>query len=113
MYHTHTAQTHRPARFGLLAISFGFFMVVLDTTVVNVALPHIQSGLGAGLSQLQQVVDGYSLVFASLLLTAGSLGDRLGGKRIFLLGLAVFTFTSALCRPIPRSAPDATGAGLT
>ncbi len=79
------------------AVSFALFMIMLDNTVVNVALPSIQQGLGAGLSQLQWVVNGYALTFAVLLLTGGKLADMLGRKRIFLLGLAVFTAASLAC----------------
>lgn len=81
----------------LAAICIGFFMVLLDSSVVNVALKKIQENLGADLSGLQWVVDGYALVFASLQLTTGALGDRLGSKRVFLAGLLVFTAASALC----------------
>jgi DHA2 family methylenomycin A resistance protein-like MFS transporter len=79
------------------ACCFGLFMVMLDNTIVNVALPSIQRELGASLTSLQLVVDAYILVFASLLLSAGALGDRYGRKRIFQLGLILFTIASALC----------------
>jgi len=79
------------------ACCFGLFMVMLDNTIVNVALPSIQRELGASVSGLQLVVDAYILVFASLLLTAGALGDRFGRKRVFLVGLVIFTVASALC----------------
>src|SRR5579871_3453456 len=81
----------------LLAICLGYFMVILDSTAVNVALPNIQHQLGGTVTELQWIVDGYLLVFASVLLTGGALGDRLGNKRIFLIGLALFTIASALC----------------
>ena len=83
------------------ACCFGLFMVMLDNTVVNVALPSIQRELEAGLSGLALVVDAYILVFASLLLTAGSLGDRFGRRRVFRAGLVVFTVSSALCGLAP------------
>jgi MFS family permease len=83
------------------ACCFGLFMVMLDNTIVNVALPSIQRELGAGVSGLQLVVDAYVLVFASLLLTAGSLGDRFGRRRVFRAGLVVFTASSALCGLAP------------
>jgi EmrB/QacA subfamily drug resistance transporter len=76
---------------------FALAMAMLDNTVVNVALPTISRELGAGVSGLQWIVDGYVLVFASLLLTGGIAGDRYGRKRTFLTGLAVFTIASALC----------------
>jgi EmrB/QacA subfamily drug resistance transporter len=81
----------------LLLISLATFMLLLDITVVNVALPDIQRDLDASLSSLQWVVDAYSLMLAALLLTAGSLGDRLGRRRVFSLGFGIFTFASFLC----------------
>jgi EmrB/QacA subfamily drug resistance transporter len=81
----------------LLTMCFALFMAMLDNTVVNVALPRLSSDLGAGVSGLQWIVDGYVLAFASLLLTGGILGDRYGRKRMFLTGLAVFTLSSLLC----------------
>ncbi|HET8638712.1 MAG TPA: MFS transporter [Solirubrobacterales bacterium] len=81
----------------LTLVSIATFMLLLDVTVVNVALPDIQRQLGASLSSLQWVVDAYSLMLASFLLTAGSLGDRLGRRRVFTLGFGVFTFASLLC----------------
>ena len=81
----------------LVLISIATFMLLLDITVVNVALPDIQRDLDASLSSLQWVVDAYSLMLAALLLTAGSLGDRLGRRRVFSLGFALFTFASFLC----------------
>jgi EmrB/QacA subfamily drug resistance transporter len=83
------------------ACCFGLFMVMLDNTIVNVALPSIQRDLGSGVAGLQLVVDAYVLVFASLLLTAGSLGDRFGRRRVFRTGLVVFTASSALCGLAP------------
>ena len=73
------------------------FMLLLDVTVVNVALPDIQRELHASLSSLQWVVDAYSLTLAAFLLTAGSLGDRLGRRRVFTVGFGIFTFASFLC----------------
>ena len=81
----------------LLTMCFALFMAMLDNTVVNVALPTLSTELGAGVSGLQWIVDGYVLAFASLLLTGGILGDRFGRKRMFLTGLAVFTVSSLLC----------------
>jgi len=81
----------------LVLSSIATFMLLLDITVVNVALPDIQRDLGASLSSLQWVVDAYSLMLAAFLLTAGSLGDRLGRRRVFSLGLGIFTFASFLC----------------
>ncbi len=81
----------------LLITCIGFFMVLLDASIVTVALPTIQFDLHASLSGLQWVVDSYTLPFAVLLFTAGTLGDRFGRKRLFLVGLAIFTLGSALC----------------
>ena len=81
----------------LLTMCFALAMVMLDNTVVNVALPTISHKLGAGVSGLQWIVDGYVLAFASLLLTGGILGDRYGRKKMFLSGLAVFTLASLAC----------------
>ncbi|MEU6866599.1 MFS transporter [Streptomyces sp. NPDC046876] len=85
----------------LIALSLGYFLVMLDVTVVNVAAPSIQSSLGAGPSGLQWVVDGYSTFFAGLLLLGGGLGDRFGHRPLYLLGLAVFTAASAGCALAP------------
>jgi EmrB/QacA subfamily drug resistance transporter len=81
----------------LLTMCFALAMAMLDNTVVNVALPRISEDLGAGVSGLQWIVDGYVLAFASLLLTGGILGDRYGRKKMFLTGLAVFTLASLAC----------------
>jgi EmrB/QacA subfamily drug resistance transporter len=81
----------------LLLVCVATFMLLLDITVVNVALPDIQRDLGASLSSLQWVVDAYALTLASFLLVAGSLGDRLGRRRVFGVGLGIFTFASLLC----------------
>src|SRR2546422_1399201 len=81
----------------LLTMCFALAMAMLDNTVVNVALPTIQRDLGAGVSGLQWIVDGYVLAFASLLLTGGILGDKYGRKRMFLIGLATFTGFSLAC----------------
>jgi EmrB/QacA subfamily drug resistance transporter len=81
----------------LLAVCVATFMLLLDITIVNVALPSIQSDLDASLSSLQWVVDAYALTLASFLLVFGSLGDRLGRRRIFAIGFALFTIASLLC----------------
>src|SRR3954465_13467630 len=72
-------------------------MLLLDITVVNVALPDIQRELHSSFTDLQWVVDAYALLLASCVLTAGSLGDLLGRKRVFIAGVGVFTVASALC----------------
>src|SRR5215216_4033836 len=78
----------------LMAACFALFMAILDNLVVNVALPTLSRDLNASTTQLQWIVSAYILVFASLQITAGGLGDRLGRKRWFLAGLALFTATS-------------------
>ncbi|MEW2395745.1 DHA2 family efflux MFS transporter permease subunit [Streptomyces sp. NPDC046862] len=81
----------------LIALSLGYFLVMLDVTVVNVAVPDIRTALNTGASGLQWIVDGYSTVFAGLLLLGGTLADRLGHRRMFLAGLGVFTAASLAC----------------
>jgi EmrB/QacA subfamily drug resistance transporter len=85
----------------LLAVSVATFMLLLDITVVNVALPSIREDLGGSFTDLQWVVDSYALTLAALVLTAGSLADRLGRRRIFAAGLAVFVVASGLCALAP------------
>ena len=80
----------------LIAACFALFMAMLDNLVVNIAMPTIAKDLDANTSQLQWIVSAYTLVFASLQITAGGLGDRLGRKRWFMIGLALFTATSAV-----------------
>src|SRR5437870_13272765 len=80
----------------LIAMVFGLFMPMLDSLVVNVALPTIQHKLGAGVSGLQWIIDAYTLTFASFMLTGGALGDLYGRKRFFMAGLFVFTLGSLL-----------------
>nr|WP_315251513.1 MFS transporter [uncultured Duganella sp.] len=87
----------------LLACSFAFIIVQLDVTIVNVALPEIGRELQAGVSQLQWVVDAYTLGFAVFLLSAGAIGDRFGSRAVFLGGFALFTLASLAC----ALAPDA------
>src|SRR3954462_3927455 len=81
----------------LVAVAVGVFMLLLDITIVNVALPDIQQSLGASLADLQWVIDAYALTLAALLLTAGSLADMYGRRRVFALGIGVFTAGSLLC----------------
>ena len=85
------------------AVSFGLFMIMLDNTVVNVALPAIQKELDTGLSELQWIVTGYALTFAVLMLTGGKLADLFGRRLLFIIGLAIFTGASLAC----GLAPDA------
>ncbi len=81
----------------LIAVSVAIFMLLLDITVVNVALPDIQRSLHSSFSDLQWVVNAYSLTLAAFLLTAGAVSDLIGRKRVFVAGLVVFTAASALC----------------
>jgi EmrB/QacA subfamily drug resistance transporter len=81
----------------LIAVCVATFMLLLDVTIVNVALPEIQRDLHADLTGLQWVVDAYALALAALLLTAGTLADRYGRRRLFAMGLIVFTISSLLC----------------
>src|SRR4051794_2820386 len=76
-------------------------MLLLDVTIVNVALPSIERALGADFSDLQWVIDAYALTLAGLLLAAGSLADKVGRRRVFMLGLAIFTASSLACGLAP------------
>jgi len=81
----------------LLVLTTGFFMIMLDTTIVNVAIPAISTGLNTTFDQILWVLNAYVLVYAVLLITAGRLGDLYGQRSLFAIGLAVFTVASALC----------------
>jgi DHA2 family methylenomycin A resistance protein-like MFS transporter len=87
----------------LVALCLGQFMIQLDITIVNVALPSIGHDLHTSLSGLQWIVDGYSLALAGLLLTGGRVGDRIGHRRVYLTGLIVFGVASALCALAPSA----------
>ncbi len=91
----------RPGR-ALAVAALGFFVVTLDALVVNVALPAIGHDLGGGMTGLQWVVDGYTLMFAALLLSAGALSDRIGARQSFGVGLALFVAASAACGLAPE-----------
>ncbi|WP_051006900.1 DHA2 family efflux MFS transporter permease subunit [Streptomyces auratus] len=86
----------KPSRTLLIGLSLGYFMVLLDMTIVSVALPAIAGDLHIGLSGLQWVTNGYTITFAALLLTAGWLSDRFGGRRVFLWGLVAFGVLSGV-----------------
>src|SRR4029079_5428305 len=88
----------------LAAVAFGLFMIMLDNTVVNVALPAIERDLHVSISSLEWVVTAYALTFAALLITGGKLGDLYGRKRIFIVGIAVFTLSSLACGLAPSAA---------
>lgn len=87
----------------LATVAIGLFMLMLDNTVVNVALPTIERDLGAKLSELEWIVSGYALTFAALLLTGGKLADLLGRRLVFVIGLAVFTSASLACALAPSA----------
>jgi EmrB/QacA subfamily drug resistance transporter len=81
----------------LVVLTTGFFMILLDTTIVNVAIPAMSAGLNTTLDQILWVLNAYILVYAVLLITAGRLGDLYGQRTLFAIGLFVFTLASALC----------------
>ena len=81
----------------LTVLCMGFFMVLLDLTIVNIAIPSMIDGLKASLDQVLWVLNGYTLTYAVLLISAGRLGDRFGQRTLFAVGLAIFTAASALC----------------
>src|SRR3981081_3113917 len=81
----------------LMILCTGFLLIVVDMTIVNVALPSIQREMGFSQSGLAWVINGYLIAFGGLLLLAGRLGDLFGRKRVFLIGLGIFTAASVLC----------------
>ncbi|QPP05668.1 MFS transporter [Streptomyces bathyalis] len=93
-------RTFSPA---LVAVCLGYFMVILDTTAVNSALPAVREDLHTGVSGLQWVVDGYMLTLAAGLLTGGALADRAGARRVFQTGLALFALSSVACGLAPQT----------
>lgn len=95
--------TGRVRTIAVLVLFVATFMDLLDTTIVNVALPSIQQDLDASPSQLEWIVSGYVLAFATVLITTGRLGDLYGRKRIFLIGVAGFTVASGLCAFAPSA----------
>ena len=88
----------------LAAMSLGYGVVQLDVTIVNTALNSIGTSLGGGVSELQWVVSAYTIAFAAFILTAGALGDRIGAKRVFMAGFAIFTAASVACALAPDAA---------
>ncbi|MFI7226522.1 MFS transporter [Nonomuraea angiospora] len=102
---TTTTGDDRPRAFAgraLAAAVLGFFVITLDAVIVNVALPSIRYDVGGGITGLQWVVDGYTLMFAALLLSSGSLADRVGARRAFGIGVAIFALASAACGLAPN-----------
>ena len=87
----------------LAAVAFGLFMIMLDNTVVNVALPAIERDLHISISQLEWIVTAYALTFAALMITGGKLADLYGRRRIFVVGLLVFTLSSLACGLAPNA----------
>jgi len=107
-----TEGDHSPARTSrsrlatsltLAAMSLGYGVVQLDVTIVNTALNSIGASLGGGVAELQWVVSAYTIAFAAFILTAGALGDRLGAKRLFIAGFAIFTAASLACALAPTA----------
>ena len=96
----HSTHPHRRG-LTLVATSLGFAVVQLDVSVVNVAIRPIGAALGGDISALQWVVNAYTVAFAALILSAGALGDRIGAKRVFVAGFAMFTAASAACGLAP------------
>jgi MFS transporter, DHA2 family, methylenomycin A resistance protein len=87
----------------LAAMSLGYGVVQLDVTIVNTALDSIGASLGGGVTELQWVVNAYTIAFAAFILTAGALGDRLGARRVFMTGFALFTAASLACALSPNA----------
>src|SRR5947209_13942676 len=98
------APSRLPTSLTLAAMSLGYGVVQLDVTIVNTALNAIGLSLGGGVSKLQWVVSAYTIAFAAFILTAGALGDRIGAKRIFMAGFAIFTAASVACALAPNAA---------
>src|SRR6478735_9052900 len=88
----------------LAAMSLGYGVVQLDVTIVNTALDAMGRTLGRGVAELQWVVSAYTIAFAAFILTAGALGDRIGAKRVFMAGFAIFTAASLACALSPNAA---------
>src|SRR3569833_543580 len=88
-------------RLTLVAMSLGFAVVQLDVSVVNVALRPIGDALGGGVAGLQWIVNAYTITFAAFILSAGAVGDRIGARRVFVAGFALFTAASVACGLAP------------
>jgi DHA2 family methylenomycin A resistance protein-like MFS transporter len=94
--------SRRRDRLILGALGLGSFMVLLDSTILNVALPAIEHDLKGSLESLQWVLNAYTVIFASMLFTGGAFGDRFGARRIFLIGMGIFTTASLFCSLAPN-----------
>ena len=101
---THAMAVPRERPYGLYAICFGFFLVLFDTTALNVAIASMHREFGGTMSALQWIVNAYTIVFATFVLTCGALGDRYGARRLYQLGLGVFTTMSLACALAPSVA---------
>jgi EmrB/QacA subfamily drug resistance transporter len=97
----------------LITTCLGVFLAQLDTSVVNLALKHIGADLGSSVTELQWVIDGYNLAYAAFLLTGGVLGDLFGRRRLFIIGIALFTAGSLICGIAPDNATLIAGRALT
>ena len=102
--HFHVLPVSHPSLWTFAIVSVALFMVVLDNLVVTTALPSIRAELGGGLQALEWTVNAYTLTFAVLLLTGAALGDRFGRRRMFVIGLALFTSLQPAPRWRPRPA---------
>ncbi|HXM04156.1 MAG TPA: MFS transporter, partial [Chthoniobacterales bacterium] len=91
------AASRSSANLTAFIVCLGCVVVLLDISIVNVALKPVATGLGGRLSDLQWIVDAYTVAFASFLLSAGTAGDRFGNKRVFVAGFIVFTIASVVC----------------
>src|SRR5882757_1266401 len=98
-----SSRSHLATALALAAMSLGLGVVQLDITIVNTALSSIGASLGGSVAELQWVVTAYTIAFAAFILTAGALGDRLGAKRIFMAGFAIFTLASLACALAPSA----------
>jgi DHA2 family methylenomycin A resistance protein-like MFS transporter len=98
-----SSHSHLAKALALVAMSLGLGVVQLDITIVNTALSSIGSSLGGSVAELQWVVTAYTIAFAAFILTAGALGDRVGAKRIFIAGFAIFTLASLACALAPSA----------
>jgi DHA2 family methylenomycin A resistance protein-like MFS transporter len=97
----------------LLAASLGVLVAQVDTSVVTLAVKRIGADLGSTVSEMQWMIDSYNLVYAAFLLTAGVLGDLYGRRRVFVLGIALFSLGSILCAAAPDTATLLFGRALT